>query len=292
MKNVGLSVTRCCALAGCVGGAALAQMPPPPTLSLKAVRINPFCVGGADAGKLCRGDDECASGACGVTIQPTSDVSIEPGDVLACDLFISSWSLQGQRLTAFQVEVDPSGFTSGPCGRVGVYDAPRACDSDSDCNDLNVDCTPARQCDETNPDSIFIDVEREDYVYLGRGGLAVPNTRETRWGGIVLNSANAPLYEPPPKYAGTLRLAAGDDASGRFTISFVPPAVNVLATSLTDTNNRQIVPLELEPLIVNVVAAVCAAPDPPNCSIEVRQFAEPDLSSPGPVVHSQEACAA
>ena len=66
------TIACACFLGGSLAGAVAAQTP---TLSLKAVRINPFCIGGADAGTLCSQDADCASLNCGGEITPTNQVT-------------------------------------------------------------------------------------------------------------------------------------------------------------------------------------------------------------------------
>ena len=94
-----------------VGSAAVLGQDP--TFSLKAVRLDPICIGGFNAGRRCSVDDDCELGRCRGAIEPTNWLWVQPGDIIECAIFASNWSPEGQRLAAWQVRLDPAGLTSG-----------------------------------------------------------------------------------------------------------------------------------------------------------------------------------
>lgn len=249
------------------------------TFSLKAVRVNPFCVGGADGGSLCSKDDDCDSLSCGGAITPTNTVFVLPGDVIECEVFASDWSPNGEKLLGWQVAVDTTGFTSGNAGQVSILDTLRPCLADADCDDLFVFCNTTGFCatPPINPDGVVVDKKRSDYIFAGFPDFGAINTGIVKWGAALLNAG--PEYVAPPKYAGTLRLRASLDGLGVFTIPLLPAP----ASDMADSHNAPILPRVLEPLFVTVALSVdptIIAADPTNCAIDARQPSMPDGTLP------------
>ena len=69
-----------------------------PTIALKAVKINPTCIGGANAGSPCVQGCECNSFRCGGDIEPTDSVALNPGGIVVVEVFGSEWSPNAERL--------------------------------------------------------------------------------------------------------------------------------------------------------------------------------------------------
>jgi hypothetical protein len=126
----------------------------------------------------------------------------------------------------------------------------------------------------------FMDSGRPDYVYAGSVSLPAVDTCSPgpnyRYGSLYF-SGPEPVYDPPPKYGGTLILEASKDASGTFSIAIDPGK----GTFMKDENRENIEPIELLPLTVDISAGdgpPCrvAGSDPPNCAIDPGQPSAPD----------------
>ena len=293
---------------------ALAQLP---TYSLLAVKINPECVGGANAGAACLLDSDCSSNNCGGDIAPSANISAFPGDLIEVEVFASNWSPDGQQLRNYQVAIDRDSFTSGTAGELMLLDAPRPCTvGGTECDDLGstVDCVEGF-CElpplgPPNPDAVILDTGRPDYIFFGlTGTFAVVDTEIGRVAATRTDD-NGPLfgnychtggnpsgvpcntttdctnvdpnlgpcfqYNPNlvPKYAGTFRFVASEDACGLFRILILPPT----DSTLSDQDNLPIAPINLEELVIDLGFCECriVESDPDNCSLDARQPSEPD----------------
>ena len=287
---------------------AAAQLP---TLALIAVKINPECVGGTDAGAACLLDSDCSSSDCGGDITPSASIPAFPGDLIEVEVMASNWSPDGQELRAYQVAIDRDSFTSGTGGELTLLDAPRPCTvSGTECDDLgsNIACV-AGFCDipPINPNGVVIDVERPDWIYNGLPGTFAAVDSEIGRVAASRTDANGPLfgnfclapsgptgvpcnttadcpfgvclqYNPnlEPKYAGTFRFVASPGACGVFRLRILPPT----DSQFFDQTNIPILPINLEELVIDLGPCECriVESDPPNCSIDARQPSEPDGS--------------
>lgn len=123
-----------------------------------------------------------------------------------------------------------------------------------------------------NPEGVFIDSSRDDYIYAGLAAFPALSRASAEWGALAISGA--PAYSAPPKYAGSLRLVVSDDACGTFTVSPRPSP----ASNFAGTDNVLIEPVNMEPLSLDVGTCPDQAPvepAPPNCSIDARQPTDP-----------------
>ncbi len=80
-------------LAGTLGTTALAQQP---VYSMEAVAVNSI---------------PCSD-------VPVTHVKARPGDVLTLEVFLRDWSPAGDRLNAYQMQLEPMDFRSGLAGSI------------------------------------------------------------------------------------------------------------------------------------------------------------------------------
>ncbi len=274
---------RCCRstalVASLLATTALAQMP---TFSLKAVRVNPECVGGTNAGDLCTKDEDCDSLDCSGVIPATNRINANPGDVIVAEIYASNWSPNGyEELMSYLAAIDVAGFHSGSAGTIlplGLDKTclPCPCQSNDHCPD-GYECHDDGCCygPDHNPEiGAFLDESRTDYVFEAQH-FSMVDTLRYRFAGYQPVSIEWP-YIPPPKYCGTLILSVSNDAAGTFTIPFVPED-----TSLYDFYRSPILPLELEALVVVCHGEFCELQGwyPSNCAIDARQPSDPDGSN-------------
>lgn len=264
------------------------------TFSIKAVKINPTCVGGAHAGEPCARDYHCDTsqfvhdGVCGGDITPTDDVELQQGDMIVIHVFGSDWSPGDpkERTRSFQFNLDPAGFTSGDAGELELFTNLRPCFTDPDCMDLPDAFCVGGFCDVPDPTGgAFIDSKEEgpDYIFFNLGevkALDINLVSGIRYGATLTQIQESPPYFPPPKYCGTLALIASNDASGIFTINTVPnlPGETPGTFMLNMVDNSLLLPLAIEPLTIRLPDAPCeiVSSDPPNCAIDARQPSEPN----------------
>ncbi|UCC32540.1 MAG: hypothetical protein JSU86_09700 [Phycisphaerales bacterium] len=278
-------ICRCCRLTALVAGVsvttALAQMP---TFSLKAVRVNPECVGGANAGELCTRDEDCDSLDCSGVITPTDCIAPYPGDIIVTEIYASNWSPTGQRLTGFQYTFDTEKFQGVPPakGELIPYRGPRPCRNDLECADATAACVDDF-CNayDDRAGGLFIRVERPDYVFFDLGQFPFVGFDPYRFGAMLFSPHDGPEYGPPPKYCGTLIVTVSNDAEGVFTLD--ANTSTEFDTHMRDFDRALILPVETEPLIIHVLG--CCVPrqlvstNPPNCAIDARQPLDPDGSN-------------
>jgi len=233
-----------------------------PTFSLKAVEIN------------------------GQPIEPTNNVEVDPGDIIVVEIYGSGWSSEGQSLKSWQLELDSSGYSNDCPGVIKPLGwepfLPFPCDSDDDCPPMYPKCL-AGICVGTNHDprqGAFIDSYRSDYIFYDLGELKAVDVRtlDYRYGSFLLQTTDCPLYNPPPKYFGTLILEVEDNAIGEFTVGFYESD-----SEMRDCpNGFPIDPLELEGLIIDTqMLCPCFVEStiPENCWIDTRQPCNPDGSN-------------
>ena len=209
----------------------------------------------------------------GSAIPSTNNVTVNPGDVVTLEFWGSDWSQEAQKLKFWQINIDADGYTSGDVGELIPFglDNPQfgtagVCASDDDC-EAPLTCwrhtngTPI-YCAGPNNDprlGAFIDSSRADYVYFNKAELSAVDysIRGYRYGALLFNDFDAPVYTVPRHFA-TLILTATDDASGTFTVG--PLSSGTEMRDNTPARNK-ILPLELEPVTIDVVA-----PHDPDCN--------------------------
>ena len=283
MRRIILAAGLTALVAGVSATTALAQTP---TFSLKAVRVNPECVGGANAGEHCTRDTDCSSNLCGGSIAPTNSITVSPGDKIQCEVFASDWSPKDQQLTVIQYTFDTTRFQAEPpaCGALIPFVGPRSCESDLECADATAKCVGGF-CDslDDRAGGAMMRLLRPDYAFLDLGQFPATDFSNYRFAATLFNPTDGPVYSPPPKYVGTLILTVSDDAAGVFTLD--ANTTTQYETFMQDFDRAWILPLETEPLVINVDAPICDAwceviesTFPPNCAIDARQASRPDGS--------------
>jgi hypothetical protein len=271
------------------------------TFSVKAVKKNPTCVGGAHSGEFCAGDRDCDTtptsfdGNCGGDIAPTSAVAASPGEVIVAEIYASDWTpTEGDdQARTWQVAVDSAGFFSGGGSVVPVgWDRPVECILCDPGADLP--CPDPWECDEAgyctgpahDPDAgLAIDSLRADYIFVGRQEVTAIDTCQFLAGSTVL-APPGPTYSSPPKYVATLALEVAPGACGTFVISLLDKNIAgnwVTFIRPTDVAAEPILPLLLEDLTIDAGPCGCSevlSSVPANCMHEARQPSEPDGSEP------------
>ncbi len=249
----------------------------------------------------------------GSSILGTTNVSVNPGDFIELEFWGSDWSPEGQRLKNWQIGVDCSGYSSGGAGELiplGL-DNPQFgpsgfCASDDDCEPPLVCFMAGQLC--AGPDNdptlgAFIDNPlvvdqgpppdcspydcRLDYVYFNKPELAAVDTSLLcyRYGSLIFSNFDAPVFTVP-RYFATLILTVSDDACGTFTVG---PLAS--GSDMRDLNVVEILPLEVEPVTINVGAGCpCrlardigtgeVQATPANCMVDARQPEDPDGTNP------------
>jgi hypothetical protein len=266
------------------GGAKAARQTQTPTFSLKAVKVND------------------------VAIEPTNSVSASPGDVIECEVFVSEWSPNGERLKAWQWGLDSFSLSNGRRERLQILGGPRACLEQEECADLAAECYMGfcyrppvggpRPCEEPadcasseecvaglcygsvpGAAGIYLDFLDPRYVFFGLAHISATDTIDLRMGGVLFNETGAPQYdsgESSARYVGTLILVVSAGACDTFVV-----ALEENETSLAALSSAHIRPLQIQPLTVD--CGPCrprfASSEPPHCYANARQTNEPDGSS-------------
>lgn len=191
--------------------AAAAQLP---TFSLEAVAV---------------GSQPIAGG-------PVNRVVIAPGDALTTKIFLRDWSPNGERLGAYQVQMDPDGYASGSTGFVHPPNY-----------------RPDRRSQDDDQKNCTLDVFDSQFVHTGLAHLPLTDSVSNgyRWTSILVRPEHGPIADQDGQryYCGSLNLVAMDDSSGAFTIGFIE---NTNATGLRSELGLAILPNAFEPLVVVV----------------------------------------
>jgi len=203
-----------------------------PVYSVEAVAVNSVSIGKA----------------------PVGTVAVAPGDVITVKLLLRNWSPSGQKLRAYQVQLDPAGFESGTSGAIKPVGH-----NPGNANDANA----------------FIDMNDPDFVHKGLQSIPLTDSAAAgyRWLDVLINGDQGPVSAQDNKkfYCGTVRLQASPDASGTFKIAVVEePATS----GLLDPGNEPILPVGYEALTVEVRPGIrwlrIESSDPPNGAIDGR----------------------
>jgi hypothetical protein len=224
----------------------------------------------------------------GEPIEPTSQVSAEPGNIIVCEIY-GDWSPVVTRLKSWQVQIDGSDFGSllpiMPAYCDNLTDV--SCTSDADCFGEQICWWPEGPngfCAGPNhhpEDGAYIDSLRPDYAFAPAGSpppefKAVDmSTLSFRYASTVLHLD--PAYVPPPKYFATFTLEVLPDACALFTVEFLRSPASFFVNSAGQCFFPVDEGLEIDagPCVPQAVT-----PFPPNCAIDARQPSQPDGSGP------------
>jgi hypothetical protein len=221
------------------------------------------------------------------------------------EVFISGWSRPAR---AWQAAVLANGFFAVPPTTQGAV-LPLGWDRPQECIGcvVNGDCPPewpvcysadrgsfCGKPGDTVNNSLLIDSLRSNYIFLGKGEIpaideSCSDPDQFRFGSLVFDSDDAPVYVPPPKYAATMALEVRPGSCGTFTIAindscYIDPVGGVWRchSFVLGTDDLYVLPLVVEPLRINVTPACgCSSirdSNPKNCAIDARQPSRPDGS--------------
>ena len=245
------------------------------TISIKAVKIN-------DA-----------------PIAPSAQVSIQPGDTIEAEFYVSGWNqnLTGSRLLTFQFTLDRLGWISGSRGTI-LPAGWNAALGMSACQ-TSVECPPDQpQCDETgfcllrctrNADCpteypicspergascigvghapevyAFIDGTRPGFAHFGFFPIFAVRTVDLDFAfGSTALSGDGPFDNGAPRYVGTLTLHASADACGTFKVDLIPEIHETFVELIDGQVDFAYAPA-IAPLSVHVACQTSACCTPRN----------------------------
>ena len=263
-----------------------------PTVALKAVAIN------------------------GSPITATRSISVVPGDTITAEIFLFDWTTTVERLLSYQTAISRDALVSGTRGKLLPlgWDAPLAPADAISCGGVHPPC-PAEfpVCElgdrgvcigldhdpsqgvfigsptgelPTRPDWVFIDPNANPPASLAVLTAIDFRSPDLRYGAVLISAADAPLYNIPPKYGGSLIVQVSEDACGTFNLRVLSED----GTVLTEQSGAPFSGLVLQRLAVTVTSPGAAAGqcsclniinrrydanDVPNCTIDARQPADP-----------------
>ena len=197
-------------LLGILPAAAVGQMP---TYSLEAAAVNSAPIPGG----------------------PVSCIALSAGDTFTMEAYLRDWSPNGDHVAAYQVQLDPAGFSSGPAGHIEP-----------------IDYRNTQQAGEENNANCFIDKEHPRYLHAGLQNLPLTDTRSEGYRLMsVLLGAEGPIssQDGTKFYCGSVKFLVSDDAQGKFTMALLE---NAISSGLRDNTNRPIEPINFEPLTIVV----------------------------------------
>ena len=148
----------------------------------------------------------------------------EIGQLVTLEIHVSSWD--PNLLKTLQTTVDSGGYSNGVGGTL---------------NPLGWPGSPEDGC--------FIDTSRPGYVFYGMTAIDAVYTGglDYIWGATLLIGEKAD--DGQTYYLGTLILEVPIDASGTYTIGFLPDAIK---TFMKDNYGQSIVPLILTPALITI----------------------------------------
>jgi hypothetical protein len=191
--------------------------------------------------------------------RPVSHIQASPGDVMMVRIFARDWSPNGERMRAYQAQIDYESYTSGSQGSIKPKDY-----------------AITSEVGLENQENGFIDVADPMYAHFGLATVAIVDTVTWgyRWLSVVIdpNDAGTCPKQETKYYCGTLNLEISDDAQGSFTMRLDEDPG---ASAMHDINSIVIAPLDFEPLTIDVVGNVVTlrviSSDPPSGAIDARQ---------------------
>lgn len=196
---------------GSIGCAAMAGVP---TFSVEAVVVN---------GRPVRGG-------------PTATLGALPGDLIGVEVNVRDWSPNGEKLYAYQVQLDPASFTSGPRG----YIEPDGYEETQ------------KKEDTVNPEAMYADMGHARYVHKGLQAVAPANTRdeEYRVASVMLPQDGPVSPQDGTKfYCATIQYRVSENAAGNFTL-FLKEGDDY--SGLREPPGKSILPVAFESLAVVV----------------------------------------
>jgi len=185
---------------------------------------------------------------------PTNHVSITHGDVVTAKIFIRNWSPNGEKLRAYQMQMNDASYASGEQGVVQPVDF-----------QMNPDKDPNAFIDETDP----------QWVHYGLGTIPITDTVSLgyRWVSVLLESIDGPVSAQDGKKfsCATVKLTPSLNAKGTFTVALVE---DPYITGLITSDNDQITPIEYERLTVDLGTTPrwrrVLSSDPPDGAVDAR----------------------
>lgn len=184
-----------------------------------------------------------------------------PGDILTAKMYLRDWSPEGEKLRAYQMQMDPRGFTSGFAGNIKPVD---------------YDETTLET--KENKKNSFINTREPRYVFSGAANtipIADTITPGYRWLNVIIDDQEAVLspQDGTKFYVGTLHLKVSEDAAGPFTIGLNEDNG---ASMLRDPRQMAILPLEFERLRItvdrNAAVVRVMSSTPPTGAVDARNF--------------------
>ena len=136
---------------------------------------------------------------------PVRELTVLPGDRFTAELLVRDWSPSGEKMIAYQAQIEATGFNSGPKGFVEP-----------------VLFSEAIRREYDNAPNVFVDKERPDYVYKDQHSVAMVDSRSEegyRWMGIMLNGEGPVCPQDGKKYyGGSVYMMVSENAAGTFTL--------------------------------------------------------------------------
>ena len=173
---------------------------------------------------------------------PTAIVAAAPGSSLTVDIFVRDWSPTEEKLAAYQVQIEPSGYTSGAVGFIEP-----------------IAYASTQESGEENRENFLIDRSRPDFIHAGRDdALVLTDTRSEGYrGASILVSSTGPVskQDGTKAYLATLKLLVSDNARGTFTIGLIN---DVESSGMRIASGMAIEPVAYEPLRIVVLPDLAA----------------------------------
>ncbi len=185
---------------------------------------------------------------------PTNHVSISQGDVVTAKIFIRNWSPGGEKLRAYQINIDDASYATGEQGVVQPVDF-----------QMNPDKDPNAFIDESDP----------QWVHHGLPTIPLVDSASLgyRWLSVLLDPNGGPVCAQDGKKfsCGTVKLTPSPNAKGTFTIALVE---DPYTTGLITPDNEQVIPIEYERLSVELQPTArwrrMLSSDPPDGAVDAR----------------------
>ena len=194
MRLLYLGVTIGCVVGFSAVPTAVGTPEKPPTFSMEAAAINGVPIDGGPR---------------------RDDVRLLPGDVLAVEVFLRNWSPAGEQLSAYQMQLEPMDFSSGPAGHI----QPAA-------------YAESRERNEANMANCMVDQSDPRWIYAGLQTITLVDTHTPgyRWMSVLVDPGDIIVCEQDDTkyYTGTVFMQVSDDARGTFTIGFMEIATSSL----------------------------------------------------------------
>ncbi len=167
---------------------------------------------------------------------PTATLGALPGDLIGVEVNVRDWSPNGEKLYAYQVQLDLASFTSGPRGFIEPdgYEATQ------------------QKEDTVNPEAMYVDTGHARYVHKDLKAVAPANTRDEEYRvASVMLPQDGPVspQDGTKSYCATIQYRVSENAEGRFTLALKEGDD---FSGLREPPGKSILPVALEPLAVVV----------------------------------------